>query len=52
MMREPIDKEEIRQYQRDGGYITIFIWIERRKKRIVEATLNVFQPNDVTQFNL
>ncbi len=36
----------------DGEMASFFCWIEWDKKRVVEATLNVFQPSDVTKLNL
>ena len=36
----------------DGEMASFSCWIECQKERIVEATLNVFQPKDLAKLNL
>ncbi|HBN22588.1 MAG TPA: 3-hydroxydecanoyl-ACP dehydratase [Holosporales bacterium] len=35
----------------DGEMASFECWIEKNKERLAEATLNVYQPKDITQFN-
>lgn len=35
----------------DGEMASFSCWIDHQNERIVEATLNVFQPHDLTKFN-
>jgi predicted hotdog family 3-hydroxylacyl-ACP dehydratase len=35
----------------DGEMASFECWIEKNNERVAEATLNVYQPKDITQFN-